>query len=308
MKAEHIIDAPRELASPPPTGPAETYGVNPQVAFSATAARLRPEDCSTEELFEIVFDVARKSQTAKKVVAQHRDYILRLKTEVFKVRFGSVGVKLVVKCKSGVGLRAGKKMAWKDFCQTQFGVSADWVNRICGGKADVPARESKSRSKPVKRDSRQREALVRAQLAANDLVAALKHDGDWQTALAEYLKVAVTPATLDSYLNDLSTEVDWKSPLMNLVYALEPCTDSLPVKATDALHAAQKLLKVKVSRKMTVQGERTGSRVRGKFLVVRGDPRARRQQPRRSSRIAASAHKIRTNKGGYTDGRENQSR
>lgn len=306
MKAEHMIDAPRELASPPPTSRAKkTSGVNPQVASSATAAMLRPEDCSTEELFEIVFEAARKFRTAKEVVAEHKDYIIRLKTEMFRVRFGSVGVKVVVRCKTGVGLPAGRKMSWKDFCQTQLGVSADWINRVCGGKADVSARDPKSRSKPVKRDSRQREALVRAQLAANDLVAALKHDGDWQTALAEYLKVAVTPATLDSYLNDLSTEVDWKSPLMNLVYALEPCTDSLPVKATDALHAAQKMLKVKVSRKMTVQGERTGSRVRGKFLVVRGDPRARRQQSRRSTGTAASAQSIPTNRGGYKDGRGN---
>jgi hypothetical protein len=275
MKAEHIIDAPLELASPPRPSPAEkSYGFTPQVAPIATRGKLRPKDCSTEELFEIVFEAARKFRTAKEVIGEHKDYIIRLKTEVFKVRFGSVGVKVVVKCKTGVGLRAGKKMAWKEFCQTQLGVSADWINRICGGKAEVPARKSKSRSKPIRLDGRQQCALIRAQIPINELVAALKHGGDWQTPLAEYEKVAVTPDRLDSFLDALSPGVDWKTLLMNLVYALEPCTDSLPVKARDALHAAQKLLEVKVSRKITVQGERTGSRVRGRFLVVRGDPRA----------------------------------
>jgi hypothetical protein len=268
MKAEHIIDAPRELASPLPTGPGEkTYGGTPQGAFSATAAMLSPEDCSTEELFAIVFEVARKSQTAKEVVAQHRDYIQRLKAEVFKVRSGSVGVRVRVTCKTKGGLRAGRKMSWKEFCETQFGVSADWINRICGGKAELPAQRSKSSSQAIRLDGRQQAALVKAQLAANDLVAALKHGGDWQTALDEYLKVAVTPGRLNSFLDAVSLEVDWKNLLMNLVHALEPCTDSLPVQATHALHVAQKMLKVKVSQKITAQGERTGSRVRGKFLV-----------------------------------------
>jgi hypothetical protein len=29
-------------------------------------------------------------------------------------------------------------MRWKEFCKTQFSVSADWINRICGGKAESP--------------------------------------------------------------------------------------------------------------------------------------------------------------------------
>jgi hypothetical protein len=269
MKAEQIIDAPRDLASPPPTSRAvETYGVSPQVAPKATWGKLRPKDCTIEQLFEIVIDVARKSQTAKEVVAEHKDYIIRLKTEVFKVRFGSVGVKVVVKCETGVGLPTGKKMGWKEFCKRQFGVSADWINRICGGEAKGPGKTTRGCSKPVKLDSRQQAALVKAQLAANDLVAALKHGGDWQTALAEYEKVAVAPAKLDSFLTALSPEIDWKTLLMNLVDALEPCCDSLPVQATGALHAAQKLLEVKVRRKITVQGERTERRVRGKSLIV----------------------------------------
>jgi hypothetical protein len=274
MKAEHIIDAPRELASPPPTSAAKkTSGGTPQVAPKATWGKLRPRDCTIEQLFEIVIAVARKSQTAKEVIAEHKAYIIRLKTEVFKVRFGSVGVKVVVRCKAGVGLPAGKKMGWKEFCKRQFGVSADWINRICGGEAKAPGKTTRGCSKSVKLDSRQQEALVRAQLAANEIVAALKHGGDWQTPLAEYEHVAVTPGRLNAFLDALSPEGDYKTLLMNLVHSLEPCTGSLPVQATHALHAAQKMLKVKVSQKITVLGERTESRVRSKFLVVRGDAR-----------------------------------
>jgi hypothetical protein len=60
MEAEQIIDAARELASPPPTSPAEkTYGVTPQVGPKATWGKLRPKDCTIEQLFAIVIEVAR---------------------------------------------------------------------------------------------------------------------------------------------------------------------------------------------------------------------------------------------------------
>jgi hypothetical protein len=50
----------------------------------------------------------------------------------------------------------------------------------------------------AKLDGRQQAALVKAQLATKDLVAALKIGGDWQSALAEYGKVSVTAARLDA--------------------------------------------------------------------------------------------------------------
>jgi hypothetical protein len=61
-------------------------------------------------------------------------------------------------------------------------------------------------SKPVRLDGRQQAALVKALMAADDLVTALKSGGDWHSALAEYEKVAVTPAKLDAYLNALEGE------------------------------------------------------------------------------------------------------
>jgi hypothetical protein len=131
-----------------PASPGETSGVTPQVSPKATSGKPSPKDCTTEQLFEIVIDVARKFRTAKEVVAEHRDYILRLKTNVFKVRFGSAGVKALVTCKTKAGLPAGRMMNWQEFCESQFGVSADWINRICGGKAEGPGQEAMGSSTP----------------------------------------------------------------------------------------------------------------------------------------------------------------
>ena len=137
MKAEYRTDTKGDLAFPP-AGPTETYGVTPQVTLRAASALLSPMDCTTDQLIEIVIDVARRFRTAKEVVADHKEHILRLKAEVFKVRFGSVGERALVTCKTEEGLPAGRKMNWKEFCESQFGVSADWINRVCGGKAEGP--------------------------------------------------------------------------------------------------------------------------------------------------------------------------
>jgi hypothetical protein len=102
--------------------------------------------------------------------------------------------------------------------------------------------KSRGNGERLRLDGRQQVALVKAQLAANDLAAALKHGAEWQTPLAEYEKVAVAPASLDSYLDALSPEPDWKAVLANLVSALETCGDTLPVAAKNAMHAAQALL------------------------------------------------------------------
>jgi hypothetical protein len=58
--------------------------------------------------------------------------------------------------------------------------------------------EASGGSMLAKLDGRQQAALVKAQLATKDLVAALKIGGDWQSALAEYGKVSVTAARLDA--------------------------------------------------------------------------------------------------------------
>jgi hypothetical protein len=96
-----------------------------------------------------------------------------------------------------------------------FRTIQDRIKRFRGpqasGAADTTGKaKSKGNGKRLRLDSRQQAALVRAQVAASDLVAALKKGADWQTALAEYDKVAVAPAKLDSFLNALSPEPDWK--------------------------------------------------------------------------------------------------
>src|SRR5439155_3998341 len=106
-------------------------GVNPQVSPQSISRKPSPKDCTTQQLFNIVIDLARRFRTAKEVVAEHRDYILRLKAEVFKVRFG-YGVKVPVKFSPGNGRPRTRRMTWKEFCETQFGVTADWINRLCG--------------------------------------------------------------------------------------------------------------------------------------------------------------------------------
>jgi site-specific DNA-adenine methylase len=260
MKAEHRIDTNGDLVSQP-ASPTETYGVNPQVAPKATSGKLSPKECTTEQLFEIVIDVARRFRTAKEVVAEHKDYILRLKTEVFKVRFGSFGVKVPVKCNPGYGRPQTRRMAWKEFCESQFGVSADWINRVCGGKAEGPGQAAAAEkrtmgsSMPVKLTGRQQVALIEAQLATNDLVVALKGGADWQTPLDEYEKVAVTPEKLDTFLNALSLEPDWKTVLVKLVYALDQCRDSLPVPANDALNAVKEVLGGKSDQQQLPSGK-----------------------------------------------------
>src|SRR5438128_10631909 len=73
---------------PLPISSPKTYGVNPQVSPQSISRKPSPKDCTTQQLFDIVIDLARRFRTAKEVVEQHKDYILRLKAEGFKVRFG----------------------------------------------------------------------------------------------------------------------------------------------------------------------------------------------------------------------------
>jgi hypothetical protein len=238
---------------PSPTfGPPKTYGVTPKVFPLNPPTKPRPEHCTTEQLFEIVIDVARRFCTAKDIVAEHKDYILRLKTDVFKVRFGSLGVRVPVKLNAHAkGLPLARRMHWKEFCERQFGVTADWVNRLCSGKADgtVPvdsaADENQDNGGTLKSpnlDSRQQAALVRSGMAANAIVAALKNGVDWQTPLAEYDMVAVCPTRLEEYLSALEHEPDWKLALVKLVCALELSGDKLPFIVKNAMQAARTLM------------------------------------------------------------------
>ena len=254
MKAKHRTGTDGDLPLPT-ASPAQTYVVTPEVSPKSPFGKPSPKDCTTDQLFEIVIDVARRFRTAKEVVAEHKDYILRLKTEVFKVRFGSVGERALVACNSEGGLPAGKEIYWKEFCETQFGVSADWINRVCGGKAEGPGQEARGISMPVKLTGRQQAALVEAQVAASHLVAALKNGADWQTPLDEYEKVAVTPEKLDTFLNALSLEPDWKTILVKFVYALDQCGDRLPILAEDAVNAVKEVLGGKPDQQQLPSGK-----------------------------------------------------
>ena len=88
-----------EVVGAPPR-PDETFGASPQVSPCAKAAKPSPSECTHNQLLEIVIGVARRFGGAKEDVATHKEYILRLKNEVFKVSFGSVGVFVPVKYKT----------------------------------------------------------------------------------------------------------------------------------------------------------------------------------------------------------------
>jgi DNA (cytosine-5)-methyltransferase 1 len=106
------------------------------------------------------------------------------------------------------------------------------------------AAEKKTRGVPkhAKLDARQQAALVEAHLAANELAAALRDGIDWETPLAKFEKVAVAPAVLEGWLCSSSRQPDWRTALVKLVDALEPCAGNLPDLAGNALRAAEALL------------------------------------------------------------------
>jgi DNA (cytosine-5)-methyltransferase 1 len=96
--------------------------------------------------------------------------------------------------------------------------------------------------KQVRLGVRQQAALVEAHLAANGLAAALRDGADWHAALEQFEKTAVAPAVLGEWLCATSRQPDWKGMLASLLDALEPCGESLPAPARDAMRAAQGLL------------------------------------------------------------------
>jgi len=88
-----------------------------------------------------------------------------------------------------------------------------------------PKKQVEKPPKQLRLDRRQQSALVRAQLAANDVIGTLKKGGDWHSAVAEYEKVAVTPSKLDSFVNLLKPEPDWKAILSELLTEIEQTGD-----------------------------------------------------------------------------------
>ena len=158
---------------------------------------------------------------------------------------------------------------------------------MASGMADTSGKTKASRnSERLRLDSRQQAALVKAQAAANDLVAALKNGADWQTPLAEYEKVAVAPARLDNFLNALSPEPDWKSILAKLAHTLEHCGGELPVPARNALREVQKLLGCKTDQPPVPSGKPQAA-------VANGNP-AQKDRKDDSPRCAGPAEEVLT--------------
>jgi len=157
------------------------------------------------------------------------------------------------------------------------------IKQLREGKVPKASAEKRAKdsptSKPVRLDGRQQAALVTAQLAANDLVAALKNGGDWQTPLAEYEKVAVSPAKLDNFLDALSPEPELEGALAQLVHALGPCEDALPAPAKNALRKARVLLEAKPGSGRLPSGKRaSGAGKHGKHESAHPAVRSREVQ------------------------------
>lgn len=208
MKARQRTGSDRVLPLPTANSP-QTYKLSLEVFTQAVSARPSPEQCTTEQLFDIVIDVARRFRTVKEVVVAHREYILRLKRDVFKVRFGSYGVRVPVKCSFGNGRPRTRRMTWKEFCENQFGVTVVWINRLCSGKTEATGNAAKAE----------------------------KPGHELETILTELLD------------------------------ALEPCAEGLPMRAKDALHAVQELLE----RDGEAEAERGESDSGGRYWLTPRD-------------------------------------
>jgi hypothetical protein len=116
-------------------------------------------------------------------------------------------------------------------------------------------RSTGKRDKPLRLDHRQQSALIKAQLAANDVVDALESGKDWRLPLIEYKKVAVNPARLDSFANTLSQQTDWEDVVRKLVGKLARHSDTLPTDVIGEMHSVQELLQGSTSPHRVVEQE-----------------------------------------------------
>jgi hypothetical protein len=91
-------------------------------------------------------------------------------------------------------------------------------------------------------DVRQQAALVRAQMAANDLAVALRDGTEWDPLLVEFERVAISHPVLETWLEASSRQPDWKTALVRLADALEPCGESLPPSVRSELRRVEALL------------------------------------------------------------------
>jgi hypothetical protein len=97
-------------------------------------------------------------------------------------------------------------------------------------------------------------------MAANDLAVALRDGAEWDPALAEFERVAISPAVLGAWSDAASRQPDWKTALVKLVDALEPCGESLPASVRSALRSVEALLGGWTGTLATGMGKETPAR------------------------------------------------
>jgi site-specific DNA-adenine methylase len=129
---------------------------------------------------------------------------------------------------------------WGEWVRENLGISDRHARRLLAGGREPQGGGGDQMQ--VKLDGRQQAALVKAQLAANDLANALRDGRDWRPALAEYERTTVTTARLETYLGTLEREPDWKGVLTKLVSALETFNGTLPFVVRETMQDAQGLL------------------------------------------------------------------
>lgn len=125
----------------------------------------------------------------------------------------------------------GKSFSAKLQCSFRTIQRAVKLHRDATEGATGQGTSNQRRQKPIGLTSRQQAALVKAQVAAHDLVLDLESGRNYERALASYRKAAVSPANLDEMVNVVSGEPDWKSMLAQLLIILEPHEDNLPSDA-----------------------------------------------------------------------------
>ena len=151
------------------------------------------------------------------------------------------------RCKNYV--KGSRLLSWSKFkneyakkLEVTMRTISRWILEF-SGESDAP--EPKPKDKPFRTTAAQTRQLVAAATVANELVEAVEHGGDVQTVLKEYKRVAVTPSTLDNYVNQLSTrpEPDWKATVQDTVSVMET-EDHISPRLQKLLDGLKKLLGV----------------------------------------------------------------
>jgi hypothetical protein len=122
----------------------------------------------------------------------------------------------------------------------------------------------------LKLDGRQQKALVRAQVAANDLAAALRSGGDWQTCLAQYERSAVSPERLDGFLSALDPGPDWQELLRGFLGMVQQNEDRLSEATVEEMRRLQQLSGRIPNQSRTTTAQEEASTGVAKVIPIQG--------------------------------------